>query len=233
MEKKYTDVFFDLDHTLWDFEANSRATLDYLYHEFRLDEKGIRVFDDFCVQFEQHNERLWVLLRNGVISREELRWRRMDMALTDFCVWDRELAVQLSDAYLEVLPKQHRLLQGAVDLLEYCKQKYYRLHIITNGFEATQWQKLRTSNIGHYFEHVFTSDKANSMKPHSPIFTYALQQAATTPKSSIMIGDSLEADIIGALDMGIDQIYFNPQSRPHDTPVTYEVNSLSAIQAIL
>lgn len=230
--KKYTHLFFDLDHTLWDFDANSKATLHHLYEHFCLQQMGADAFEAFNHQFEQYNETLWARLRSGDISREELRWRRMDLTLKEYDINYEGLAKDMSTLYLATLPKQKILMDGALELLDYCKEKY-PLYLITNGFEKTQWQKLETAGLGHYFQAMYTSEIANSMKPHAPIFNYALEDAKASTETSIMIGDSMEADIIGARNLGIDQIFYNPHQVAHQEIVTFEVKNLTEIMNIL
>lgn len=231
--KKYQHIFWDLDHTLWDFDANSENTLKVVYDTFGLFDLGIIEFPKFSKLYEVLNEQLWVQLRAGTISRELLRWKRMDMALQHFGINNEPLAHQMSTLYLEILPQQKQLLPGALDVLEYCKSQDYHLHIITNGFETTQMQKLANSGIGTYFQHIFTSENANAMKPHPPIFHYALDKSSAQLTNSIMIGDSLEADVIGAKQMGMDQIFYNPHAIQHQEEVTFEVADLRDIIKIL
>lgn len=228
MGTKYKHLFFDLDHTLWDFEKNSEETLRIIYSEFGLFSKGIEVFDAFAQVYSAHNDRLWERFRNGYIKREELRWKRMWLSLLDFKVTDLDLAHAMSVRYLELLPTQTLLMPFAKELLDHCKGRY-QMHLITNGFETTQWQKLQNSGIAGYFEHVVTSEKSMSLKPKREIFDYALQQAGAAPEESIMIGDALDVDILGAINAGWDQVYFNPAKHAHDKQPTYEVACLSEL----
>ncbi len=231
--KKYNHIFFDLDHTLWDFERNSGETLRELYEDFHLSGRGIAGFEEFRQTYEFHNEKFWDRYRKGFISRKDLRWKRMWHTLLDFKIGDMALTEQLSKLYLERLPNKAGLMPYAIEVLNYCRDKNYNIHIITNGFETTQWQKMRNSGIDHYFKHVITSENSNSMKPQPGIFQFALQKANATAGESIMIGDSIEADILGALQYGIDQVFFNPSGREHDYLFTYEINCLSKIRKLL
>lgn len=231
--KKYQHLFFDLDHTLWDFERNSAVTLRTLYDDFNLEKKGIVPFESFRSRYEEHNEKLWARYRKGFIRREELRWKRMWLTLIDFKIGDESLAKDMSVIYLEHLPKQGHLLPFAMDVLNYCNKKQYRMHLITNGFETTQWEKMRTSGIEHFFEEVITSESSNSLKPHPEIFEYALKATGAAIPQSLMIGDSLEVDIIGARNIGMDQVYFNPSQIPHKENITHEIKSLSELKVIL
>jgi putative hydrolase of the HAD superfamily len=230
---KYQHLFFDLDHTLWDFEKNSELTWRRLYQEYNLAVRGITDFDTLFTAFNIHNDKLWERFRNGFIRRDELRWKRMWLTLLDFKISDPALSHELSSAYLEILPMQTALMPHAKELLEHCRQRRYTMHLITNGFEITQWQKLQYSGIAEYFVEMITSEKSNSMKPHAAIFGYALQKTGAQCDHCLMIGDALDIDILGALNAGWDQVYFNPTHKPHDHKPTYEVADLGDLMAIL
>lgn len=230
---KYKHIFFDLDHTLWDFEANSAATLQRLYHDFSLEQLGVPGFESFRSTYERHNEKFWERFRKGYVQREELRWKRMWHTLLDFRIGDTDLAHKMSFIYLDMLPQQDRLMPYAQDTLEYCLSRNYKLHLITNGFETTQWQKMRTSGIDHYFAEVITSERSNSMKPKAGIFDFALATTGATVTESIMIGDSLEADIVGAQNYGMDYVYYNPLRKPHGRQLTHEIDCLSRLKDLL
>lgn len=231
MTKKYKHLFFDLDHTLWDFDRNSEMTLRGLYDEYDLASLGITDFDQFFRTYNAHNDRLWERFRSGFIRREELRWKRLWYTLLDFKIGDTNLAYELSAAYLELLPTQTLLLPHAKELLEYCKDNY-TMHLITNGFETTQWQKLQFSGIAGYFNEVITSEKSNSLKPHKEIFEYALNATGATATESIMIGDAIDIDILGAINAGWDQVYFNPKQLPHNRKPTYEIQQLNELMEV-
>lgn len=230
--KKYEHLFFDLDHTLWDFETNSKLTLHQLYQEFNLHDLGITDFEAFHDQYVIHNDRLWERFRKGFIKRDELRWKRMWLALLDFKILDTAIAHELSAAYLEILPTQSVLIPHAKELLDHCKDKY-EMHLITNGFETTQWLKMQYSGIAGYFKEVVTSEKSNSLKPHADIFAYALKASGALASHSLMIGDAIDIDILGGINAGFDTAYFNPANIPHDRKPTYEVRSLAELIDIL
>jgi putative hydrolase of the HAD superfamily len=230
--KQYQHIFFDLDHTLWDFEVNSRATVLRLFAEFNLAEVCKTTFEAFYDKYNYHNNRLWERFRKGYIRREELRWKRMWLTLLDFKVASTSLANEMAISYLEILPVQTALMPGARDVLEYCSGKY-TLHIITNGFETTQQLKLQYTGIGKYFSNMITSEKSNSLKPQREIFDCALQLAQATADLSIMIGDGLEIDVAGAMNAGWDQVYFNPGKLQHERKPTYEIHHLSELLNIL
>ena len=228
MGKVYKHLFFDLDHTLWDFDKNSESTLRQLYHEYKLADLGIHDFDVLFRAFNIHNDKLWDRYRNGYIKREELRWKRMWLMLLDFKVADTALSHELGIAYLEILPTQTQLTPYSKEILDYCKDKY-TLHLITNGFETTQRLKLQFSGISRYFTHMITSEKSNSMKPHRDIFEYALKTANTNTDECIMIGDAIDIDILGAINAGWDQVYYNPNNIQHNRNPTYEVKSMEEL----
>lgn len=232
MSKQYKHIFFDLDHTLWDFDRNSAATLKRLYDEYRLDERGITDFDSFVTIYDAHNQRLWERFRNGQMRREELRWKRFWITLLDFKIANEMLAHELSSAYLEILPTQTLLVPYAKDILDHCRQKY-EIHLITNGFEMTQKMKLQYSGIGGYFKEIITSERGHAMKPHPTIFEYALKATGAEMHQSIMIGDALEVDVMGAQLAGWDQVYYNPAKAIHTRKPTYEVSCLSELMTIL
>jgi len=229
---KYRHLFFDLDHTLWDFEANSRQTLEELYHLFDLETKGVNDFDLFHRNYSQHNEKLWERYRNGFIKVDELRWKRMWLTLLDFKIGDEKLARNMGVQFLDLLPTRTILFPHTVEILDYLSSKKYRMHLITNGFEKTQHSKLKYSGLDGYFEEVITSEGSNSLKPHKEIFDYALQKTGAVREDSIMIGDSIEVDILGARNAGIDQVYVNHLNVPPYVQPTFTVYSLKELGGI-
>lgn len=232
MTKTYKHLFFDLDHTLWDFDKNSEFTLRKLYHEYELENRGITDFDELFRSYNFHNDKLWERYRNGFIKRDELRWKRMWLMLLDHKIADTALAHELGVAYLELLPTQTLLMPYTKELLDYCKGKQYDMHLVTNGFDTTQRLKLQYSGISRYFTHLITSEKSNSMKPHRDIFDFALKLANANVEESIMIGDAVDVDILGAINAGWDTVYFNPHNKPHERQPTYEIKSLKELMEI-
>jgi putative hydrolase of the HAD superfamily len=230
MAKKYHHIFFDLDHTLWDFDSNSEATLLDLYHELQLAEKTSVSFDDFHKTYHHHNAIYWDRFRKGQINRDELRWKRMWRTLVDYKINDEGLSKVMSDRYLEILPTKTKLFPQCLELLNHLKDANYPMHLITNGFEKTQHEKLRNSGIDHFFIEVVTSEQAGIMKPHSAIFEYALNKVNTTANTSVMVGDTLDVDILGAINVGMDTIYFNPAQPPSEKiKPTHVVQNLGEI----
>lgn len=230
---KYKYLFFDIDHTIWDFEANSAATLKEMYDNLELEKSGVPSFNDFDNTYHEINDKMWARFRNGYISREDLRWKRMWKTLLHFEIYNVTLAKEMSEMYLEILPTKNLVFPHAESMLTYCKEKKYEMHLITNGFELTQIQKLKNSGLHSFFDKLITSEKAMSMKPHKEIFEYALTQTGASHHESIMIGDALDIDIAGAMNIGMAQIFFNPKKTSHDAKPTYEINCLSEIMNIL
>lgn len=229
---KYRHLFFDLDHTLWDFDANARIALIGIYEHFNLADKGISNFEQFYTGYLHHNNILWEKYRSGKIKVDELRWKRMALALLEFKIWDELLAKEMGNYFLEMLPTRNQLFPYTHELLANLKNNNYTLHIITNGFEHTQKSKLKNSFLDNYFSEVITSERSNSLKPKKEIFEYALINTGASINNSIMIGDSIEADIEGARNAGWDQVFVNHTGIRTSTTPTFTVNSLKELESI-
>ena len=205
-----TDVFFDLDHTLWDFERNSALTFEKI-----LDENKIGVaLQDFLKVYVPANYAFWKLYREEKITKSELRYQRLKSVFDklEITVTD-DMINHLADEYILYLSSHKHLFPGTIELLKYLKGNY-KLHIITNGFQEIQDKKLRNSKIDEYFNIVVNSEMAGVKKPNPIIFELALQKANTKADKSLMIGDSLEADIQGALSVGMHALHFNSDNGP-------------------
>lgn len=226
-----TDIFFDLDRTLWDFDLNAENTLVELCKTYDLLELGIKT-NEFIKSYTLHNERLWSLYRENKIKKEDLRSERFNLTLNDFSVSNKELAIKLGEDYVNKCPLQTKLFPNTFEILNYLKNKY-KLHIITNGFEEVQNIKLKTSKLISFFDKIITSEKVNAKKPDPKIFKYALEQINVEAENTIMIGDDLPVDIIGAKNVGMHQIYFNPKNEKHSHEVDYEIKNLIEIKEIL
>jgi putative hydrolase of the HAD superfamily len=229
---KYRHLFFDLDHTLWDFETNSRQTLEEMFHAYGLQAKGVHSFEVFYKNYMVHNEKLWDRFRKGFIKIDELRWKRMWLTLLDFKIGDERLARDMAKRFLDLLPTRKTLFPYTVEILTYLTNKGYSLHLITNGFEETQHSKLKYSGIDGYFGEIITSEGSNFIKPNREIFDYAFQKTKALPEHSIMIGDSIEVDIQGAINAGIDQVYVNHLNAAAAIQPTYTVHSLKELEKI-
>lgn len=230
---QYRQLFFDLDHTLWDFEANSKETLVDLYHNNLLIDRGVTDFEQFFTHYSFHNHRLWDRYTKGFIKQDELRWKRMWLALLEFKIADEPLARKLSVQFLETLPTKKKLFPYTVEILEYLKNKNYKMHLVTNGFESVQHNKLRESKLTNYFDQVITSEASNSLKPNKEIFDYALQKAGAVVGESIMIGDNQDADIQGGINAGMDTIFVNHLKVAPTVKSTYMIHHLKELENIL
>ena len=231
--KKYRHLFFDLDHTLWDFDSNAKESLNELYKIFELERKMILRFEEFYSTYTRHNTILWDRYQKGFVSSEDLKWKRMWRTLLDFHIADETLAKEMSAQFLEILPTKKKVFDYTFEILDYLTRKNYSIHIITNGFEKTQWSKLNNSNLSKYFKHVITSEISNSVKPNKEIFEYALDKTKGLLEESIMIGDNPDADIQGAINAGMDTIFVNHIKAKCSLKPTYIIHHLKELESIL
>lgn len=205
-------IFFDLDHTLWDFDRNSHETLTELYEELDLATKLEVEAEDFIGKYKEINENQWALYRKGEITKEILRTSRYSRTFNHFG-YDNEIeAARFGDLYVERSPVKTHLCDGCLELLDQLSPQY-ELHIITNGFEEIQPIKMKSSGIKDYFNVLMTSERANCKKPGTDIFLKAMQEAKTNAKESIMLGDSYEADVIGAENVGMKAVLFDEHGK--------------------
>ncbi len=230
--KQYRHLFFDLDHTLWDFHTNSNLALSQLFVKYGLEER-LKVSEEaFRATYLQVNNALWAQYREGSVDKITLRKERFKQALAAYDVEDENLGVTLDREYLEISPYQTALVPYALEVLDYLAPRY-DLHILTNGFTEIQDVKLSRGGLKPYFKYIITSESIGVNKPHAPIFSEALRRTGALQGESLMIGDNLEADIIGARNSGIDQVYFNPEGEPHREEVTFEIQSLKELLKLL
>jgi putative hydrolase of the HAD superfamily len=229
--KKYRHIFFDLDRTLWDFDNNSRETLTELFYRYKL-ENRIRNPGEFVDTYHEINLQLWDLYRKGRMTKEVLRVRRFVMSFERFGIRDDAMAARFGDEYLELSPVKTILVPHAAEILEYLSTAY-ALHIITNGFLATQQVKLKNCRLDRYFSSLTTSEEVGHNKPRPEIFRHALSSVNARKKESVMVGDDLEVDILGARRFGIDQVFLNREGLEHGEPVTHEIQSLLELKELL
>lgn len=230
--RNITHLFFDLDHTLWDFQANSRETLKELYHEMELHGHGVVELDQFVRVYEEVNDEKWALYRTGAINKETLRATRFADSLKRFQVDHPELAKEMEVEYINRSPHKTHLFPGALEVLADFQDRY-ELHIITNGFSEVQDVKMEKSGLKPYFKSVITSEAVGANKPDPKIFLHALKSTEAKRNQSVMIGDNLEADIRGARRVGMHQVFFNPHGDKHTDVVSHEIRQLSDLQKIL
>ncbi len=223
-----TDVFFDLDHTLWDFDRNSALAFERVFQKHKIE----LPLPDFLKEYEPINLIYWKKYREETVTKEQLRRGRLTETFDLFNIkFPLETIDTLATCYIEELPIDNHLFVDTIEILEYLSKKY-NLHIITNGFEEVQHLKLKNSDIKKYFASITTSEEVGLKKPNPVIFETALIKAYTVPQKSIMIGDSFEADIVGAENVGMHTLFFN--YRNEIVAETYfAVNKLSEIKRYL
>ncbi|MFD1144770.1 YjjG family noncanonical pyrimidine nucleotidase [Larkinella insperata] len=229
----YKHLFFDLDHTLWDFERNSTESLCELYETFRLAEIGVASAEVFNQHFTVINRQLWSDFDNNRLTHAEIRERRFRLVMDAIGVTDHSVCDDMNERYLQLLPRKPHLMESAIEVLEHLKDRYV-LHIITNGFDEIQALKMASSGLTDYFQHIITNQKAAAKKPDPRIFQFALEAAGASLRESLMIGDNYEADVRGALNAGMDVVYYNLATLPIEGPKpTYEIQHLKELMAIL
>ncbi|MFA9186556.1 YjjG family noncanonical pyrimidine nucleotidase [Flavobacterium sp. FBOR7N2.3] len=199
------DVFFDLDHTLWDFDKNSKITFESI---FANKHPSVSI-DLFIEKYIPINQSCWKLYQYDKITHQQLRYDRLKLSFDaiNYEISDPEIDL-ISQEYIDLLTENNHLFDGTFEILDYLMGKY-KLHVITNGFAHVQVKKLTNANLNPYFSTITNSEMAGVKKPNPIIFEFALDLAKAKKETSIMIGDSIEADVLGALDAGIDAIYFN------------------------
>ncbi|MGD1846157.1 MAG: YjjG family noncanonical pyrimidine nucleotidase [Salibacteraceae bacterium] len=228
----YRHLFFDLDRTLWDFESNAARTLQEIVDHFELLQRGIPSAENFITTYRKINNQMWDAYRKGELDKDTLRSERFHRALKSFGIDDEDLGAYIGTYYIRESPLKTKLFDGAHETLEYLQDRY-TLHIITNGFEEVQHVKLENSRLRGYFDLVVTSEGAGVKKPDPGIFHHALEQAGAAPKESLMIGDDVKVDLLGAKGVGMDQVYFDPHGVTTEHPVTYRIEALSELRSLL
>lgn len=229
---KYTDLFIDLDDTIWDFQKNSEISLEDIFHDYQFD-KFYNSFKDYYDVYLPSNQFLWGQYRNGKINRDELIVERILVPIREFGIDNPDYAREISDDYLERTTLQTFLVDDAIEVLDYLKSKY-RMHILSNGFTEVQYKKIENSGLSSYFDKIILSEDAGVNKPNPAIFTYALSKIKSVPNDVLMIGDSFEADIEGAYNSGIDQVWFNPKNdNSNSFDPTHTIKSLKELVHIL
>ncbi len=230
-KKEYKHLYFDLDQTLWDFQASSRKTLTDLCIEFF--HQQIPEPEKFLEVYYPINDSLWVKYRKGELNKATLRIKRFQDSLGYFGIYENGVIELFCQKYIEQAPRQTITIPGAHDILEYLKAKGYKMYLLTNGFKEIQEIKIETNNFSQYFEKMITSEDAGVQKPNRKIFEYALKLVNARKNESIMIGDDINTDILGAKQFGMDCVYFNPLRRVHEIKPTYDIAFLSDLKMFL
>lgn len=224
-------IFFDLDHTLWDFDRNSRDTLVDLLREYEPRIGQPVDFDTFFPHFRYIHKKLWQLFQQEQIAAQDIRARRFRFAFGEMGIDHEAWVDEFGLAYIEQCPLRPHLIDGARELLDHLRKKH-PLHLITNGFAAAQTRKVQHSGLNGYFASMTTSESVGVKKPRPEIFEYALQQAGCLPEDAIYIGDDYEVDIIGASMVGMNTIWFNPERLVNPYKFA-EVTSLREVEGMI
>ena len=226
--KNITDIFFDLDHTLWDFDRNSVLAFDKI---FKVHHPTLNTAQ-FIEVYAPINQACWKLYQVDKITHEELRYQRLKQSFDalNYSISD-EAIDQIAHDYIAFLPENNQLFDGAIEILDYLLPKY-NLHIITNGFAEVQYKKINNSGLSSYFKTVTNSEMAGVKKPHRNIFEFALSLAKTNKENAIMIGDCIDADVKGAIDYGMKAILFD-EKNCHNLPEVLTINRLIELKNIL
>lgn len=228
----YKHLFFDLDHTIWDFDKNAEETLHELYHTYDLKQLGLNSPDLFIEVYTKNNHQLWADYHIGKISKEVLRSTRFSKTFTELGVSPELIPGKFEDDYVSICPTKTNLFPHAHETLSYLQAKY-TLHIISNGFKESTELKIGNNGLGKYFSTVFISEIIGFNKPDKAIFEHALLTTEAKIAESLMIGDSVEADIRGAQDFGMKAIYFNPSGNEKPADVEHQIHCLSELVKIL
>jgi putative hydrolase of the HAD superfamily len=231
--KPYRHLFFDLDHTLWDFETNADETQRHLFDRHDLQRFGTFTVDAFIQVYSDINHGLWRLYQSNKITQQQLRATRFPRTFVKLGLSEADSPTGISEQFTDILPKKSAVFPYTYEVLDYLRDKGYELHLITNGFRDIQYIKLNASRLTDYFQEIVTSECCGHLKPDTRIFQHALERTGATAPESLMIGDNLECDMLGAYNAGIDQVYFNPEKRRHFNQVTYEISCLSELRTIL
>ncbi|RZK58559.1 MAG: noncanonical pyrimidine nucleotidase, YjjG family [Pedobacter sp.] len=221
-------IFFDLDHTIWDFDRNAQETLLELYEVYQLKTLGLQSAIEFIERYTENNHRLWQQYHLGEITKEHLRQERFRKTFLELGIKPEHVPHQFEEDYVRISPTKTNLFAGAEKVLGYL-QKKYQLHIISNGFKETTLTKMHLSGLNPYFTNVIISEDVGVNKPNRLIFEHALAKASATKEESIMIGDSLEADIRGAQDFGLKAIFFNPLNAEKPDDVEWQIFHLEEL----
>ncbi|QTE23984.1 YjjG family noncanonical pyrimidine nucleotidase [Polaribacter cellanae] len=226
---KIEHVFFDLDHTLWDFDKNSDLTFQKV---FKLNNIQVNT-TAFLEVYTPINLKYWKLYREEKVSKEKLRYGRLKETFdaVNYNISDAMIH-KIAIEYIVHLADFNYVFDGTFELLNYLKEKY-QLHIITNGFEEIQTKKMINSRINHYFDKIITSESVGVKKPNPRVFKYALETANADIEKSIMIGDNLEADVEGAINIVLKAIHCNFNNSSITNPKILTVTSILELKQYL
>ena len=230
--KTYQHIFFDLDHTLWDYDRNVTESLSELYEHYNLKELGIPTFQQLFDSFHHVNFQLWDWYNVGKIDKVNLRKQRFRMIFAHAGALEDSVPTPFEEDFMDRTSSKPHLFPYSIEILDYLKAKY-PLHVITNGFNESQAKKITSSGLDKYFDLVVTSETTGHKKPDPRIFYHAMEKLGTSPEHCIMIGDNPKSDILGAQNASIDQVYFNPKGMEIDLKPTFTIAHLQELESIL
>jgi len=229
---KYKHIFFDLDHTLWDYDANASAALRELFEKFEL-MRFAGITPDLLIEtFFSVNYDLWDLYNKHQIQRKDIRQRRFPTIFKRMGLALEDMPENIEKDYISLSPTKPKTFPNTHEVLEYLEGRY-KLHIITNGFNDIQDTKMTSSGIKHHFDVIITSESANQRKPSPDIFHLAMEKAGAAVEESIMIGDNLGSDIEGAKNVGMDHVWFNPNRTFTSVKIQHEIKNLIELKSLL
>jgi putative hydrolase of the HAD superfamily len=231
VEKSYKHIFFDLDHTLWDFDRNTTEAIQQIYRQFDFASFGFSL-NEFLKHFHDTNNFLWNKYNHGEIDRLQLRNDRFKIILGKMQIDESRVPPGIGDAYLKIAPDKAKVVPFTHEILSYLHPKYH-LHIISNGFDDVQHRKMKAAKIHHLFQHIITSDNSGFRKPQKGIFEFAMKQAGASGADSLFIGDNPETDVKGAINAEMDHVFYNPKKLEHALPAMHEIHSLKQLRNIL
>jgi putative hydrolase of the HAD superfamily len=229
--KRYQNLLFDLDHTLWDFEKNSKVTLDELFTMYNL-VQFFKDFDDFQDAYHRINSMLWSQYGRGKISKETVKYGRFSRCLENAGCKDKDLAKSIADEYVARSPCKTFLIPGAMATIQ-SLSGLYNMHIITNGFNEVQFKKINLSGLSPYFSNIFTSENAGFQKPDAGFFQFVFSHSNISRHNSLVIGDNLITDIGGAKEYGIDTVFFNPSDNKDYIGASFVISKIEELLSLL
>ncbi|WP_207426456.1 YjjG family noncanonical pyrimidine nucleotidase [Pedobacter sp. SYSU D00535] len=228
----YRHIFFDLDHTIWDFDKNAEETLRELYLTHSLEELGLTCPTTFIETYTRNNHELWASYHLGKITKDHLRETRFRKTFIDLGLTPELIPLAFEEDYVRICPTKTNLFPKAHEVLSYLQNKY-SLHLISNGFKESTELKIEVTGLGKYFDNIVISEVIGVNKPNPAIFEFALDAAGARKEESIMIGDSIEADIRGAMAFGMDAIFFNPFGKEKPDDIKHQIVCLEDLMKFL
>ena len=248
--KQYKAVFIDWDDTIGDFIGAAKLALQDMYEKYNLSDYFASL-EEFVSLYKPHNLELWDKYGKDLVTKEYLSFDRFFFPLmhgsklastaqrstaskTSDLQLITALSEQLSEDFLNMTTARFSLLEGAEELVRYLAKKY-PLTVVTNGFVEVQYEKFDKSGLRDCFAHIVLSEEVGCQKPNPRIFEEALRMNGLQAEEVVMIGDSWNSDIQGAINAGIDQIWIRKSKDPlpEGQSATYLVQSLSEVMEIL